>query len=76
MKSTIVSIREFPDTEVSIPLPVFFCGECGDLFVFASVVSASNQSKDEFEQLHVNGDVKDQKPRFCPQCGTKNKRVA
>ncbi len=68
MKQTITAVRELGG------LPVFWCSECGDLYVFASMVSSNRDEREKFENLHINGQAEDQKARFCPMCGSKNKR--
>jgi len=52
---------------------VFWCGECGDLYLFSSMVSSNCGEREKFENLRIHGEAGDQKPRFCPMCGSKNK---
>ncbi len=68
---TIPQVRTWDEKD--IPLPVFFCTDCGDLFIFAVVASRSESARDKLEQLHLITDSRYQKPRLCPQCGVKNK---
>lgn len=69
MNSTITHVRPWDE---AVTLPVFWCSECGDLFIFA-VVKGKDSSRNQFEDLHLIASADDQKPRVCPMCGAKNK---
>ena len=58
--------------EIESRVPVLRCKECGDLFAYALFSCDSGH----FDNLRMVGQTNDQKPRFCPGCGAKNKAGA
>jgi rubrerythrin len=50
--------------------PVFRCSECGDVFGFALLTHSQSGSWDNLKMI---GTPQEQKPRYCPVCGAKNK---
>jgi rubrerythrin len=65
---TLIRIADFME-----PAPIFRCRECGDLIVFGVVASKDAQHPGSFDRLGLVGSIAEQKPRFCPMCGAKNK---
>lgn len=70
LRQSITLVR----SESNVVSAAFLCGECGDTFTFASVTFASDARS--WDSLRLIGLPNDQKPRFCPICGSKNRAGA